>query len=239
MVLLGLLLLAFPGPGAPDPGDARPGCRPSAFSEARKGMVRTQIQSRGVRDSAVLEAMRTVPRHCFIPPVLHDRAYGDYPLPIGQGQTISQPYIVALMTELLSPKPSHRILEIGTGSGYQAAVLSGIVKQVYSVEIFPSLARKAAAKLQALGLDNVSIKHGDGNFGWEEHAPFDGILVTAAAAAVPPALIRQLKPGGRLIIPVGGVHEVQRLTVVTKDSSGKVDTREVLPVRFVPLLEGR
>jgi protein-L-isoaspartate(D-aspartate) O-methyltransferase len=138
---------------------------------------------------------------------------------------------------LLAPKKSDRILEIGTGSGYQAAVLSKIVKQVFSVEIFPALAREASARLQALGMDNVAIKHGDGHYGWKEHAPFDGILVTAAADEIPPPLIRQLKPGGRLVIPVGGVHEVQRLTVLSKDSSGAVTIQDVLPVRFVPLLD--
>ncbi len=202
-------------------------------------MVRRQILDRGILLPAVLYVMRTVPRHCFVPPALRDEAYDDHPLPIGQGQTISQPYIVALMTELLAPEPSHKVLEIGTGSGYQTAVLSGVVRQVFSVEIYASLAEKASSRLLALGCRNVKVKQGDGYYGWEEHAPFDAIIVTAASGKIPPPLIRQLKPGGRMCIPVGGVNQVQQLTLITKDASGSVSTRVVLPVRFVPLLGDR
>jgi protein-L-isoaspartate(D-aspartate) O-methyltransferase len=199
-------------------------------------MVRRQIEQRGVTHSAVLSAMRTVARHCFVPFGLWGEAYEDHPLPIGFGQTISQPYIVARMTELLDPSPSHRVLEIGTGSGYQTAVLSRVVRTVYSVEIDPSLASEASRRLSALGVENAQIRQGDGYFGWTEQAPFDGILVTAAAREIPPPLVRQLKPGGRMVLPVGRQDGVQQLTVLTKDLKGSVSTRIVLPVRFVPLV---
>jgi len=237
-VCLGWLLFFVPNSGTTqETGDAA-SCRPTERAEERERMVRLQIQNRGVTHPAVLDAMRTVPRHCFVPATLQADAYRDHPLPIGQGQTISQPYIVAFMTELLNPDASHRILEIGTGSGYQTAVLARIANEVYSVEILPALALEAGDRLRRLGTRNVHIRHGDGNEGWAEHAPFDGILVTAAAEEIPPELIRQLKPGGRMVVPVGGARDVQRLTVLTKDLSGSVSTLQGLPVRFVPLRKG-
>lgn len=184
----------------------------------------------------VLQALAAVPRHRFVPAEQWELAYADMPLPIGRGQTISQPFIVALMTELLQPDPEAVVLEIGTGSGYQAAVLAGLVQRVYSVERIPDLADAAGRRLRELGYDNIEIRGGDGGLGWEEHAPFDGIIVTAAAADVPPALVRQLKPGGRLVIPVGERHRSQDLRVIRKDEQGLVEARSVLPVVFVPLV---
>jgi protein-L-isoaspartate(D-aspartate) O-methyltransferase len=198
-------------------------------------MVDQQIAARGVRNRAVLDAMRTVPRHEFVPERLRGSAYADSPLPIGLDQTISQPYIVALMTELVDPKPEHRILEVGTGSGYQAAVISRIVKEVYSIEIIPQLAQTAAERLRRLGYGNVTVREGDGYQGWLERAPFDGILVTAGATDVPQPLIDQLKPGGRMVIPVGPTSGSQVLKVIEKRPDGSTQTREVIPVRFVPL----
>ena len=187
----------------------------------------------------VMAAMRKVPRHRFVPIAQAASAYDNRPLPIGDGQTISQPYIVALMTELLDPGPGHTVLEVGTGSGYQAAVLAEIVATVYSIEIVDALGRKAAATLSALGYRNVSTRIGDGYHGWKEHAPFDGILVTAAPAQVPQALVDQLKTGGRLVIPVGGRFDVQDLLVIEKKADGSTLTRRTIPVRFVPLTRER
>ncbi len=187
---------------------------------------------------AVRAAMARVERHRFVPASERDRAYGNHPLPIGAGQTISQPYIVALSTDLVAPRPGHTVLEIGTGSGYQAAVLAEIVQQVYSVELIADLGRAAAARLAAAGYANVEVRIGDGYAGWPEKAPFAGIVVTAAAPQVPQALVAQLKPGARLVIPVGATHAVQELLVVTKRADGGVDTKSVLPVRFVPLVPG-
>lgn len=189
--------------------------------------------------AGVLRALATVPRHRFVPVEQKDLAYVDAPLPIGRGQTISQPFIVALMTELLQPDPRAAVLEIGTGSGYQTAVLAGLVRQVYSIERIPELAAAAERRLRELGYTNVEIRADDGGRGWEERAPFDAIMVTAAAATVPPALVRQLKPGGRLVIPVGEPHRSQDLRVITKDERGGVETRSVLPVVFVPLIRDR
>lgn len=183
----------------------------------------------------VMEAMRLVLRHDFVPPELTAMAYDNCPLPIGNGQTISQPFIVALMTDLLCPEKEDVILEIGAGSGYQAAILSLLVKQVYTVEIIPPLAKKAAAILQRLGYGNIKVRQGDGYQGWPEQAPFDGIIVTAAAMDVPPSLKEQLKPGGRLIIPVGLPYMSQKLLVLEKGENGVFSTRNVLPVSFVPL----
>ena len=188
----------------------------------------------GVIDKAVLQAMRTVPRHEFVPEDVRPQAYEDQPLPIGFGQTISQPFIVALMTDLLDVAPDHKVLEIGTGSGYQAAVLSPLVRQVYSVEIVPELGATAAGVLQRLGYANVQAKVADGYYGWPEAAPFDGIVVTAAASQIPPPLIEQLKPGGRMVIPVGGAYFAQQLMLVEKAPDGRVTTRQLLPVQFVP-----
>ena len=186
-------------------------------------------------DRRVMNVMRTVPRHLFVPDDLRSAAYANRPLPIGHGQTISQPYIVALMTDLLRVKPTDVVLEVGTGSGYQAAVLSPLVKQVHTVEIIAPLARQATARLQSLGYRNVTVRHADGYNGWKEAAPYDAIIVTAAATHIPPPLVQQLKPGGRMIIPVGAPFATQSLMVVEKTAAGKVRTRSVLPVTFVPL----
>ena len=210
-----------------------------AFGRARLAMVSDQIAARGVKDPRVLDAMRAVPRHEFVPASAREDAYVDSPLPIGHGQTISQPYIVALMTELARPSPSDRALEIGTGSGYQAAVLSLLVKQVFSMELVDPLAQSAAATLRRLGYGNVTVRSGDGYLGWPEEAPFDIILVTAAPEQVPAALVAQLKPGGRLVVPVGQVYDVQDLQLIEKNAAGRVTTRSIIPVRFVPLVKRR
>ncbi len=189
-------------------------------------------------DPDVLLAMGKVPRHEFVPRGARRHAYANRPLPIGHGQTISQPYIVALMTDLLDVEAGDRILEVGTGSGYQAAVLAALVSQVYSIEIIEPLAEQARQRLQRLGYSNITVRAGDGYFGWRQHAPFDAIVVTAAASHVPPPLIEQLKPGGRMIIPVGTRFMVQELLMVVKDDAGSVTTRQILPVRFVPLTGG-
>jgi protein-L-isoaspartate(D-aspartate) O-methyltransferase len=198
-------------------------------------MVDTQIAARGVRDARVLDAMRTVPRHEFVPPAALRDAYEDTPLPIGLSQTISQPYIVALMTELARPAPGDVALEVGTGSGYQAAVLSRLVARVSSIELEETLARDARDRLARLGFDTIEVRQGDGYLGWPERAPFDIILVTAAPEAIPPALVAQLKPGGRMVIPVGPVQDVQQLQLVEKDAGGRTRIRTIIPVRFVPL----
>jgi len=184
---------------------------------------------------ATLEAVSAVPREEFVPPGQRAMAYENRPLPIGEGQTISQPLIVALMTDLLEPEPDHIILEVGTGSGYQAAVLAQLVKHVYSVEIIPELTARAREALTRLNYTNVTVRTGDGYAGWPEHAPFDGIIVTAAPDEIPPPLLEQLKPGGRLILPVGPISGFQELILVEKDASGKLQQRSVLPVAFVPL----
>ena len=187
----------------------------------------------------VMEAMGKVPRHRFVPAWQGARAYENRPLPIGEGQTISQPYIVALMTDLLDPKPSDVVLEVGTGSGYQAAVLSVLVREVYTIEIVASLGRQAAEKLKELGYANVFTRIGDGYKGWPEAAPFDSIVVTAASDEIPQPLIDQLKPGGRLVIPVGGRFEIQELMTIDKEPDGTLVTRKSVPVRFVPLMRSR
>jgi len=202
------------------------------FAQLREAMVREQIASRGLDNPAVLAAMRKVPRHKFVPKYLQHAAYTDQPLPIGEGQTISQPYIVAFMTQALEPTPEMRVLEIGTGSGYQAAVLAEIVKEVYSVEIICSLAKSAEQRLKNLGYKNIWVKCADGYRGWEEHAPYDGIIVTAAPDHIPQPLIDQLAVGGRLVIPVGDFY--QELVLVTKTKTG-LEKKNLLPVRFVPL----
>jgi len=205
-------------------------------AQKRKAMVENDIKGRGIKDKTVIKAMGRVPRHLFVDKSLNDRAYEDYPLPIGEGQTISQPYVVALMTEALRLKPADRVLEIGTGSGYQAAVLSVIVKQVYSIEIRKSLADMAAKRLRDLGYTNVKVKYGDGYPGWEEFAPFDAIIITAAANHIPPPLIKQLKIGGRLIIPLGSTVYYQTLTLVTKREKGELDVEQMGSVAFVPMI---
>jgi len=186
-------------------------------------------------DRRVLDVLGELPRHLFVPPELRGSAYDNRPLPIGHGQTISQPYIVALMTDLLQPQPDDVVLEIGTGSGYQAAVLAELVRAVYTIEIIEPLGVQARERFAALGHDNIETRIADGYYGWPEHAPFDSIIVTAAAAQIPPPLIQQLKPGGRMVIPVGSAFFAQTLMLVEKDDDGTVRSREILPVRFVPL----
>jgi protein-L-isoaspartate(D-aspartate) O-methyltransferase len=186
-------------------------------------------------DENVIDALGSVPRHEFVPRNMRDAAYENRPLPIGHGQTISQPYIVAIMTNLLQVGKSDRVLEIGTGSGYQIAVLAELVKKAYSIEIIEPLGKQAKERLQHLGYENIELKIGDGYYGWPEEAPFDAIMVTAAASHIPPPLIKQLKPGGRMLIPVGSRFMVQELLLVQKSPSGEVSTRQLLPVAFVPL----
>lgn len=202
------------------------------MQEKRDLMVKTQIETRGVKDPLVLQAMRKVPRHLFVPGAYQDEAYADEPLPIGEGQTISQPYIVALMTELLGLKGSEKVLEVGTGSGYQAAVLAEIAKEVYSIEIICPLAERAESTLKESGYRNITIKCADGYQGWKEHSPFDGIIVTAAPDHIPQPLVDQLEIGGRLVIPVGDLF--QELILVTKTEQG-IKKENVIPVRFVPM----
>jgi len=205
------------------------------YALKREQMVEHDIKARGVRDPVVLRIMSTVPRHLFVDASSRDRAYGDHPLPIGEGQTISQPYVVALMTEALRLKPSDRVLEIGTGSGYQAAVLAGIVKEVYTIEIRKNLVDRAMNVLAGQGHGNVKVKNADGYFGWEEHAPFDAIIITAAANHIPPPLIKQLKEGGRLIVPLGSTLYFQTLTLATK-RKGELEVEQLSPVAFVPMV---
>ncbi len=207
----------------------------AGLAERRAHMMERDIEGRGIRDPRVLRAMQTVPRHDFVPESQREQAYADRPLPIEHGQTISQPYIVALMTELARVGPDSVVLEVGTGSGYQAAVLAEIVREVYSIEIIPELAESAGARLRRLGYGRVQVKAGDGYLGWPEHAPFDAILVTAAPEKIPEPLIEQLKPGGRLVIPVGPVHAVQDLKVIQKNTNGSMAEESVIPVRFVPM----
>jgi protein-L-isoaspartate(D-aspartate) O-methyltransferase len=202
--------------------------------DARVAMVHRQIEARGVSNPAVLDAMRKVPRHEFVPREFLVDAYDDSPLPVGNGQTISQPYIVALMTEMLQPESSDKILEIGTGSGYQAAVLAEIVSKVYTVEIIESLHVQAEQRLKDAGYKNVFCKCGDGSEGWLEHAPYDGIIVTAAAPGIPPGLITQLKDGAKMVIPVGAVNAVQTLYTLTRNGDD-VSVEPGIAVRFVPL----
>ena len=228
--------------------DAGPSTAPARHSEQRARMV-AEIAAmaretggatgRPRLSQAVMEAMATVPRHRFVPPHHEAVAYDNRPLPIGDGQTISQPFIVALMTDLLDPKPGDRVLEVGTGSGYQAAVLARLVAQVYTIEIVEPLGRGAMQRLEQLGHRNVTVRIGDGHNGWVEAAPFDAIIVTAAPAEIPKPLIDQLKPGGRMVIPAGGSYGAQYLLLVEKQPDGTATTRRTLPVRFVPLTRDR
>ncbi len=232
-------LLAVTSMLHPQPQAATAAVEERRFIDARARLVqsiRNYAQPIGERGNPqVLGAMRVVPRHLFVPADQRSQSYEDYPLPIGEDQTISQPSLVALMTHLLRPKKGDVMLEVGTGSGYQAAVLSRLVAQVYSVEIVEPLARQAAHRLRQLGYDNVQVRHGDGYMGWPERGQFDGIIVTAGAPHVPQPLLEQLKPGGRMVIPVGPAHSVQRLKLITKGPSGSVREQIIIPVRFVPL----
>jgi len=223
-LLSSLLLAACSDAKPPAAGD---------LTAQRQAMVDQQIAARGVSDPATLEAMRTVPRHEFLPLRLRDEAYMDYPLPIGHGQTISQPYIVAFMTEAIRPKPGEKILEIGAGSGYQAAILAQTGAEVYTVEIIKPLAEMARQTLERLGYENARVRHGDGYRGWPEHAPFDAIVVTCAPDMIPSDLVAQLRDGGRMIIPVGGGME-QELVLLRKIGD-RIEKQSVLPVRFVPM----
>lgn len=213
--------------------------RAKLIKEVKEQVEETDIYTdKSKLDPRVMQALEKVPRHEFVPERHRKKAYRNRPLPIGFGQTISQPYIVALMTDLISVKQGEKALEIGTGSGYQAAILAELTDKVYSIEIIEGLGKRASKTLKALGYHSVKTRIGDGYYGWKEHAPFDVIIVTAAASHIPPPLIQQLKPGGRMIIPVGSRFMVQQLVLVTKDNSGKVSTRQILPVLFVPLTGG-
>ncbi len=243
-LVMAYVLLVRPGDGPPAPTEPAAGAETSPALtvdttrderlEERMDMVEYQIRQRGVTDRDVLEAMERVPRHEFVPKQYQSQAYADHPLPIGHGQTISQPYIVALMTELLKLKTTDRVLEIGTGSGYQAAILGEIVAEVYTVEIVEPLATEAAARLARLGYDNVHVRNADGYFGWEEHAPYDAIIVTAAPDHIPQPLVQQLEDGGQLVIPVGPPGGYQTLWQITKEGE-QVKKRNVTGVLFVPL----
>jgi protein-L-isoaspartate(D-aspartate) O-methyltransferase len=214
------------------------------YTQARQHLV--EIIDQDVRDTSryidqealdprVMAAIGKVPRHEFVPAAQRHLAYTNRPLPIGYGQTISQPYIVALMSDLIKPQPDDRVLELGTGSGYQAAILAELTGQVYSIEIVEALGKQAADRLSELGYDNVTVRIGDGYYGWEEYAPFDAIVVTAAASHVPPPLVTQLRPGGLMVIPVGSRFLTQQLVVIEKAPDGELITRQILPVKFVPL----
>ena len=205
------------------------------FFLERREMVEHDLKGRGITDKQVLEAMADIPRHLFVDGNLRKKAYEDHPLPIGEGQTISQPYVVALMTEALHVSSTDRVLEIGTGSGYQAAVLAEIVNHVYTIEIRKSLAEKASKRLKELGYNNIEVKYGDGYFGWKEHGPFDAIIITAAANHIPPPLIKQLRDGGRLIVPLGPTLYFQTLTLVKKQR-GDLKVKQMGSVRFVPMI---
>jgi protein-L-isoaspartate(D-aspartate) O-methyltransferase len=222
---------------------ATPALTQEGFADARAAMIDTikeharlapRAVENGAIDPAVLQAMRRVPRHEFVPENVRAYAYQDRPLPIGYGQTISQPFIVAMMTDLLDVKPGDKVLEIGTGSGYQAAVLSPLAERVYSIEIVPELGKRAGEVLDKLDFANVETRIADGYYGWPEEAPFGGIVVTAAASHIPPPLVQQLKPGGRMVIPIGGPFTAQQLMLVEKLSDGGIRTRQILPVQFVP-----
>jgi protein-L-isoaspartate(D-aspartate) O-methyltransferase len=209
------------------------------FASLRAGLVRYLREERGIREAKVLRAMETVPRHRFVPPDQADHAYENRPLPIGEGQTISSPYIVAFMTEMLELTGDEKVLEIGTGSGYQAAVLAEIVPLVFTIEIRPSLARSAEARLEEMGYEGVRVRCGDGYRGWPEEAPFDAIIVTAAPEEIPQALVDQLAVGGRLVVPVGPQSDHQELILLRRGQDGSIGREAVLPVRFVPMIRER
>ena len=231
LILFSLFLLGFSG----YPSAEKTSHNSDNTAVQRLTMVEEQIVGRGIKDRRILDAMRKIPRHLFVDSSLKERAYGDHPLPIGEGQTISQPYVVAWMTDALHLKSSDRVLEIGTGSGYQAAVLGEIVEQVYTVEIRIALKETADTLLHQLGYKNIKTKYGDGYYGWEQYAPFDAIIITASANHIPPPLIEQLKEGGRLIIPLGSTLYYQTLTLVTK-SSNELNVEQMGGVAFVPMI---
>lgn len=224
LISLGLFSVCFPHQNEDD------------FARLRDSMVQRQLKTRDITDKNVLEAMRQVPRHMFMDKTYRHLAYEDHPLPIGDGQTISQPYIVALMTQLLELKKGEKVLEIGTGSGYQAAILAHLTDQVYSIEIIQDLAKKASSTLKKLGYDSVQVKWGDGNAGWQEEAPFDAMIITCATETIPPALFRQLREGGRIVIPLGNPYTYQTLSVITK-VEGKPKVKKNIGVRFVPMTD--
>lgn len=235
-VLSAVLLLA--GGSSEDEANApsEPASEQStSWAAERQELVHSAVVEQGIEDRETVEAMRNVPRHEFVPKEHRDRAYRNTPLPIGHGQTISQPYVVAYMTAALDLEPSDTVLEVGTGSGYQAAVLAEIVDHVYTIEIIDSLAESARERLRRLGYENVTVRAADGYFGWPEHSPFDAIIVTAAPGHVPTPLVEQLEPGGRMVIPVGPVFSVQTLILLRKEQDGSVRTEQLLPVRFVPM----
>lgn len=225
-VLIAALCLVFSAPYAYSGG---------GYDKMRGDMLEHDIKDRGIKDEKVLEAMGRVPRHLLVPEKYRDRAYADHPLPIGDGQTISQPYVVALMTEALGLKPGDRVLEIGTGSGYQAAVLAEVAGEVFTMEIRERLAARARENLKELGYENIKVRHADGYFGWEEHAPFDAIIITAAVNHIPPPLIKQLKEGGRLILPLGSTRFFQMLTLAEK-KDGDMRLIQIASVAFVPMV---
>jgi protein-L-isoaspartate(D-aspartate) O-methyltransferase len=224
-----IVIMLFTSPGSADVVSDS-----AEFKKARDHMVQTTIENRGITDPNVLAAMRTVPRHCFVPRDLWSVAYTDRPLPIGEGQTISQPYVVALMTEILQPAKSHRILEIGTGSGYQAAVLAQVANHVYTIEIKEKLYNKANKTLKSKGYRAIQTLHSDGYFGWPEQAPFDSIMITAAIDHIPPPLLKQLKDGGRLALPLGNPFSYQNLVMVTKKGEDLI-VKQITGVLFVPM----
>jgi protein-L-isoaspartate(D-aspartate) O-methyltransferase len=232
-----------PAPITPPPSPALeqpfPVCDKNARQDERNRMVEEQIRARGIKDPRVLAAMLATPRHCFVPPKARPLAYADHPLPIGYGQTISQPYVVALMSEFLRLSPKDKVLEIGTGSGYQAAVLAQLAGEVYSIEIVPELGKRAAKTLIVSGYQKVSILIGDGYKGWYEKSPFDAIILTAAPEKIPPALKDQLAPGGRMILPLGPSGEVQELIILTKNLKGQISRESLGMVRFVPMVPGQ
>lgn len=224
-ILLILLIVIFSGFDDP-------------FKSARERMVNLQIRARGIKNEKVLTAMRKIPRHLFVPKSRINEAYDDGPIPIGFGQTISQPFIVAYMTEIIEPEKCKKVLEIGTGSGYQAAVLAEIVDSVFTIEIITELYKESRERLEKLGYKNIKVKNADGYYGWKEFAPFDAIVVTAAAEFIPPPLIEQLKEGGKMIIPIGSPFYTQNLILIEK-KDGKIYSKNLIPVRFVPFIRGR
>ncbi|MEW6410340.1 MAG: protein-L-isoaspartate(D-aspartate) O-methyltransferase [Nitrospirota bacterium] len=233
-IILSTLFLSYPNALSEDLA-LRAEPQGEAFTKAREKMVKQDIEGRGIKDKRVLSAMSKIPRHLFVAKDLQRMAYGDHPLPIGEGQTISQPYVVALMTQVLELKEGEKVLEIGTGSGYQAAVLAEITKEVYTIEIRQALSSKAEATLKSLDYKNIKVKTADGYYGWKEYAPFDAIIITCAANHIPRPLIEQIKEGGRLVIPLGSTRYYQTLTLIKK-VNGELKVRHITDVAFVPMI---